>query len=109
MKKLMTILMLATLWAFFNMGLNLANANERTEATVGHVIQSKVNGTNVDVSKLFEHEMEKIAHEFALNSISIMQQYLPYLLEQVMADMRMKADTKYKCKLLEGGTYECKQ
>jgi len=35
--------------------------------------------------------------------INIMQVYLPAILDGIAADLRMKADEKYKCKLLENG------
>ena len=46
--------------------------------------------------------MERVAHQFALESISILQKYLPAMLDGVMAEMRLKADKEYKCSLLEG-------
>jgi predicted thioredoxin/glutaredoxin len=81
-------------------------ANEYNKAVIGHVIQSKVNGTNVEVSKLMEQELEKIAHQFALESLTIIQQYLPTILDGVLAEMRMKADKEYKCALLKGSKIE---
>ena len=38
-----------------------------------------------------------------IESISILQAYLPAILEGVAADLRLKADHEYKCKLLENG------
>jgi len=81
-------------------------ANEYNKAVIGHVIQSKVNGTNVEVSKLMEQELEKIAHQFALESLTIIQQYLPTILDGVLAEMRMKADKEYKCALLKDSKIE---
>ena len=81
-------------------------ANEYNKAVTGHVIQSKVNGTNVEVSKLMEQELEKIAHQFALESLTIIQQYLPTILDGVLAEMRMKADKEYKCALLKDSKIE---
>ena len=81
-------------------------ANEYNKAVIGHVIQSKVNGTNVEVSKLMEQELEKIAHQFALESLTIIQQYLPTILDGVLAEMRMKADKEHKCALLKGSKIE---
>jgi len=91
-------------------GFNTANAGEDyNKAVIGHVIQSKVNGTNVDVSKLMESEIEKLAHQFAIESISILQAYLPAILDGVASEMRMKADKEYKCALLKGSKIEDKQ
>ena len=103
MRYLITLMtLLGTLFAFLMWGLNTANAGEQyNKAVLGHVIQSKVNGTNVDVSKLMESEMQKLAHQFAIESITILQAYLPAILDGIAADLRLKADKEYKCKLLE--------
>tara|TARA_Y100000004_G_scaffold14022_1_gene14943 strand:+ start:1101 stop:1241 length:141 start_codon:yes stop_codon:yes gene_type:complete len=38
-----------------------------------------------------------------IESISILQSYLPAILDGVATDMRLKADKEYKCRLLENG------
>ena len=103
MRYLITLMtLLGTLFAFLMWGFNTANAGEQyNKAVLGHVIQSKVNGTNVDVSKLMESEMQKLAHQFAIESITILQAYVPAILDGIAADLRLKADNEYKCKLLE--------
>ena len=106
-KYLITLtIILATLWFGLTSFMNSAMANDYNKAVIGHVIQSTVNGTNVDVSKLMESELEKITHQFALESIQIIQAYLPAILDGIMADMRLKADKEYKCALLEGSKIE---
>ena len=96
--------------SFLLWGFKTANAGEEyNKAVIGHVIQSKVNGTNVDVSKLMEGELEKLAHQFAIESISILQAYLPAILDGVATDLRLKADKEYKCALLEGSKIEDKE
>jgi len=86
--------------------MNSVRANEYNKVVKDHVIQSTVNGTNIATSKLLENEMEKLAHQFAIESITIIQAYLPQILEGIAADLRLKADTEYKCKLLEGSKIE---
>ena len=106
-KYLITItIILATLWFSLTTLMNSVMANEYNKAVIANVIQNKVNGTNVDVSKLMEQELEKIAHQFALESINIIQQYLPTILDGVFAEMRMKADKEYKCALLKDSKIE---
>ena len=106
-KYLITIaIILTTLWFSLTALMNSVMANEYNKAVLGHVIQSKANGTNVDVSKLMEQELEKVAHQFALESITIIQQYLPTILDGVLAEMRLKADKEYKCALLKGSKIE---
>ena len=93
----------------FFASVNAKSGEEYNKAVIGHVIQSKVNGTNVDVSKLMEGELEKLAHQFAIESISILQAYLPAILDGVATDLRLKADKEYKCALLEGSKIEDKE
>lgn len=101
---------LGMILTFLMWGFNTANAGEEyNKAVIGHVIQSKVNGTNVDVNKLMEQEFEKIGHQFALESISILQKYLPAILDGIAADLRLKADKEYKCALLKGSNIEDKE
>ena len=78
-------------------------ANDKTIATVGHIISEKISNNDIDVSYIMEKELEAVAHQFMIESISILQAYLPAILEGVAADLRLKADHEYKCKLLENG------
>ena len=78
-------------------------ANDKTIATVGHIISEKISNNDIDVSYIMEKELEAIAHKFMIESISVLQAYLPAILDGVAADLRLQADNKYKCKLLENG------
>ena len=78
-------------------------ANDKTIATVGHVVSETIKGSDIDISYIMEKELEAVAHKFMIESISILQAYLPAILEGVASDMRLKADEAYKCKLLENG------
>lgn len=75
-----------------------ANSNEYGKAVIGHVI---TNADKIDHSKLMEAELEKLAHQFSIEMVGVMQEYLPAILDGVMADMRLKYDSKYKCELLK--------
>jgi len=106
---MINVLFAMMLWVFSS----LASADEKkiqisdyNTAVIGHIITSKVNGTNVDISKLMESELEGLAHQFAIESITILQKYLPSILDGIAADMRLKADKKYKCELLKGSKIE---
>ena len=103
-KKLIIInvLFATMLWIFSS----IASADNKVNdsygvAVIGHVIQSKVNGTNVDHTKLFEQEMQKVGHQFALQMVSILQQHLPYIMDQMMTEMRLELDKTHKCLLLK--------
>ena len=78
-------------------------ANDKTIATVGHIISEKISNNDIDVSYIMEKELEAVAHQFLIESISILQAYLPAILDGVAADLRLKVDEAYKCKLLENG------
>ena len=95
MKKLIILLMLLLPVS--------VQANDKTIATVGHIISEKISNNDIDVSYIMEKELEAVAHQFLIESISILQAYLPAILDGVAADLRLQADNKYKCKLLENG------
>tara|TARA_B110000503_G_scaffold51043_1_gene82526 strand:+ start:356 stop:661 length:306 start_codon:yes stop_codon:yes gene_type:complete len=92
---------MATLWFGLTSLMNSAMANEYNKAVIGHIIQTKVQGVDVDTQKLLEYEMSKLGHQFALESIQIIQAYLPAILDGLLAEMRLKADKEYKCSLLK--------
>lgn len=101
MKKLIIINIL--FWALCILIPMQVKADDKTTATVGHVISETIKGTDIDISYIMEKELEAVAHKFMIESISILQAYLPAILEGVASDMRLMADEKYKCKLLENG------
>ena len=101
MKKLISVNIL--FWALCIFIPMQVKADPKTEATVGHVISETINGSDIDISYIMEKELEAIAHQFVIESISILQAYLPAILDGVAADLRLKADENYKCKLLENG------
>ena len=78
-------------------------ANDKTTVVVGHVVSETIKGTDIDISYIMEKELEGAAHKFLIEATSILQMYLPAILEGVAADLRLKADKEYKCKLLENG------
>ena len=101
MKKL--ILLLAVIYFTLTAFQNSVKADDKTIATVGHIISEKISNNDIDVSYIMEKELEAVAHQFLIESISILQAYLPAILDGVAADLRLQADNKYKCKLLENG------
>ena len=102
-KYLITLtIILATMWFGLTSLMNSAMANDYNKAVIGHIIQTKVQGVDVDTQKLLEYEMSKLGHQFALESIQIIQAYLPAILDGVLAEMRLQADKEYKCSLLKG-------
>ena len=98
MKKL--ILILAVLWLGLNAFAKSVQANDYNTAVVGHIITQKIQGNNVDTSVL-EGELQRLMHLYALDMIDVIEQHLPNILEGIAADIRMKADSEYKCSLLK--------
>ena len=93
MKKL--LLILAILWVGLNAFAKSVQANDYNTAVVAHVIKENISGNGVDMSVL-ESEMQKIAYQFALQMTDVVEKHLPTILESLAAEMRMKADQKYK-------------
>jgi|TARA_B100000212_G_scaffold341859_1_gene326383 hypothetical protein len=106
MKKV--IFLLAILWLGLSAFSKSVKADDYNTAVIGHIIQTKVNGGNVDTSVL-EAELQKLTYNFATEMTFVLQKHLPNILEGIASEMRQNADKIYKCKLLEGGSYECKE
>ena len=98
MKKL--IFLLAILWLGLNAFAKSVQADEYHKAVVAHVIKENISGNGVDMSVL-EAEMNKLAYTFALEMTSVLEKHLPSILESIAAELRMNADSKYKCSLLK--------
>jgi hypothetical protein len=103
MKKfLIYITVLAiSVYGFLTCTMNSIKASEYNTAVIGHVITQKVTGQPIDTSKLMEQELARAAHLFAIDSITILQKYLPAILDKMAADLRLEADKNYKCSLLK--------
>lgn len=85
-------------WSIFN----VVKADTYNKAVVGHVISETIKGTDIDTSYIMEQELEKLAHKFVIDSIYIIQAYLPEILDGVVTDLKLKTDQKYKEELLNG-------
>ena len=85
-------------WSIFN----VVKADTYNKAVIGHVISETIKGTDIDTKYIMENELEKLAHKFMVDSISILQAYLPQILEGVASDLRLQVDKKYKEELLNG-------
>ena len=97
MKKfvLTVIITNAILWFGLTGLTKVANADEYNKAVVAHVIKENISGNGVDMSVL-EAEMAKLAYQFSLEMTSVLEKYLPSILESIAQELRMKADEKYK-------------
>ena len=98
MKKLILIFLLV--WFGLNAFAKSVSANDYNTAVVAHIIKEKISGNNVDTSVL-EAEMHKLVYNFTLEMTGVLEKHLPNILESVAAEIRQKADSEYKCKLLK--------
>ena len=101
MKKLIVIF--AVVYFSLNAMMNSVKANDYSKAVIGHVI---TNSSEIDHGKLLEAEMQKLAHKFALESLEILQAYLPSIIDGINAKLRADLDKEYKCLLLKGTAIE---
>ena len=88
------------MWFGLNAFAKSVQADEYNTAVIAHVIKEKVSGNGVDMSVL-ESEMQKLAYNFALEMTDVLEKHLPQILEGLAAEIRMNADSKYKCSLLK--------
>ena len=98
MKKM--IFLLAIVWFGLTAFANSVKANDSTTATVAHIITQKIQGNNVDTSVL-EAELSRLAYNMSLEMVSILEDHLPYILEGIAQELKMKSDSAYKCSLLK--------
>ena len=98
MKKLILIFLLV--WLGLNAFAKSVSANDYNTAVVAHIIKEKISGNNVDTSVL-EGELQRLMHLYALEMVDVIEKHLPTILEILAADIRLKADSKYKCELLK--------
>ncbi len=98
MKKLILIFLLV--WLGLNAFAKSVSANDYNTAVVAHIIKEKISGNNVDTSVL-EGELQRLMHLYALEMVDVIEKHLPTILESLAADIRLKADSKYKCELLK--------
>ena len=106
MKKLIFIGLM--IWFGLNAFAKSVQANDYNTAVIGHIITQKVQGNNVDTSVL-EGELQRLMHLYALDMIDVIEKHLPDILEGLAADIRLKADSKYKCLLLKDSKIKDKE
>ena len=99
MKKMFMFIVVLNTMLWFGLS-NIAKADEYNTAVIGHVIKENISGNGVDMSVL-ESEMQKLAYQFALQMTDVLEKNLPVILESLAAQLRLNADSKYKCSLLE--------
>jgi len=72
-----------------------AKAQTYNEAVLGHIITENIRG-GIDNEAVLEAEMQRAAYMFAIQSINILESYLPAILDGVKRDMEITVEEKYK-------------
>ena len=72
-----------------------AKAQTYNEAVLGHVITENIRG-GIDNEAVMEAELQRAAYMFAIQSINILESYLPSILDGVKRDMEIQVEEKYK-------------
>ena len=70
-------------------------AQTYNEAVLGHIITENIRG-GIDNNAVMEAELQRAAYLFAIQSINILESYLPSILDGVKRDMQIVAEEKYK-------------
>ena len=99
--NLPTIFVIGIVAFSFTLVANHAKSSEKTKAVVGHIVQTTINGTEVDHSKLLEQELKKMMHSMSIEMVSLLQKHLPYIMDGVMTELRLELDKTHKCLLLK--------
>ena len=72
-----------------------AKAQTYNEAVLGHIITENIRG-GIDNEAVLNAEMQRAAYMFAIQSINILESYLPAILDGVKRDMEIQVEEKYK-------------
>lgn len=94
--SVMTAIILFFFVIFWEMALGKnAKAQTYNEAVLGHIITENIRG-GIDNEAVLEAEMQRAAYMFAIQSINILESYLPAILDGVKRDMEITVEEKYK-------------
>ena len=86
-----------------------AHSQSYEEAVGAHVITETLVGGGVDHQKIMANELERIMHRHTIEVLGVLSEHLPHVLKVLQTELKLKADLKYKCSLLEGTKYPCEE
>ena len=86
-----------------------AHSQSYEEAVGAHVITETLVGGGVDHQKIMANELERIMHRHTIEVLGVLSEHLPQVLKGLQTELKLKADLKYKCSLLEGTKYPCEE
>ena len=98
MKKFIATVLILNGLIWFGLS-NIAKADTKTEAIIGHVITQTIQGNEMNHAEVFSHELNALVHQFSLDMIEIITKNMPNILDSISAELRKEADKKYKCSL----------
>ena len=78
---------------------NIAKADTKTEAIIGHVIPQVIQGNDMDHSEVLTNELNALMHQFSIDIMETLLQNMPNILDSISAQLRLELDKKYKCSL----------
>ena len=78
---------------------NIAKADTKTEAIIGHVITQALQGNDMDHAEVMGNELKLLMHKFSIEMTHVLLQHMPNILDSVSAQLRLELDKQYKCSL----------
>ena len=86
-----------------------AHSQSYEEDVGANVITETLVGGGVDHQKIMANELERIMHRHTIEVLGVLSEHLPHVLKGLQTELKLKADLKYKCSLLEGTKYPCEE
>ena len=78
---------------------NIAKADTKTEAIIGHVITQALQGNDMDHAEVMGNELKLLMHKYSIEMTHVLLQHMPNILDSVSAQLRLELDKQYKCSL----------
>ena len=78
---------------------NIAKADTKTEAIIGHVITQAIQGNDMDHAEVMSNELAALMHQYSIEMTHILLQYMPSILDTISAQLRQELDKNFKCSL----------
>ena len=78
---------------------NIAKADTKTEAIIGHVITQAIQGNDMDHAEVMGNELKLLMHKYSIEMTHVLLQHMPNILDSISAQLRLELDKQYKCSL----------
>ena len=107
MKKFIATVLIFNGLIWFGLS-SIAKANDKNTAIIGHIITQTIQGNEMDHAEVLTNEIERLMHQFSIDITTVLQEYMPSILDSISAQLRQELDKKYKCSL-QGEDYKNKE